>query len=181
MRAIAAAGALLAGLAGAGAAGAVEREHQIGLEAGVPMLVVNGPRAATLSGAGAGIHYTYGITDAVNLVADAGWAALPLGAPAPHTSLATLSNLNLGVAYVLDVLRWVPWGAIEAGGYALTGDPVGGTQVLPGFALAVGCDYRFDRSWAAGLVLRQHMLFTDTSTFPSLTQALLRVGYTWGW
>ena len=48
-------------------------------------------------------------------------------------------------------------------------------------ALAIGVDYRFDRSWAAGIVLRQHMLFTDASVFPSFTQGLLRVGYTWGW
>jgi hypothetical protein len=177
MRTVAAAGVALAVVAGAGTAGAVEREHQIGLEAGVPMLVVQGTHSATLAGGGLGVHYTYGITDAINLVADAGWSALPLGG----RSLSTMSNVNLGVAYVLDVLRWVPWGAVEAGGYALTGDPVGGTQVLPGFALALGCDYRFDRSWAAGIVLRQHMLFTDASTFPSLTQALLRVGYTWGW
>ena len=82
---------------------------------------------------------------------------------------------------MLDVLRWVPWGAAEAGGYGLSGAPIGGTQVLPGFALAVGCDYRFDRSWAAGIVLRQHMLFTDANNIPSFTQALLRVGYTFGW
>lgn len=175
------AGLVAAGIAYAGAAGAVERESQIGLEVGVPMLVVQGANSATLSGAGLGVHYTYGFTDAINLVADAGWSALPLGVPAGSHSLATMTNLNVGAAYVLDVLRWVPWGAVEAGGYTLTGDAVGGTQVLPGFALALGCDYRFDRSWAAGIVLRQHMLFTDASTFPSLTQALLRVGYTWGW
>ncbi len=102
---------------------------------------------------------------------------MPFGANA----LSTVSNVDVGLAYVLDVLRWVPWGAVELGGYALTGNPVGGSQVLPGAAIALGLDYRFDRSWAAGIVLRQHLLFTDTSTFPSFTQGLLRVGYTWGW
>jgi hypothetical protein len=180
-------GALAVGVAALvvpGRAGAVEREHQVGLELGIPMLVVQRASSATLAGAGLGVHYTYGLSDAINLVADAGWAAMPIGA----SSLTTLSNVNLGLAYVLDVLRWVPWGAAELGGYALTGDPVGGTQVLPGVALAVGLDYRFDRSWATGVVLRQHMLFTDApgfsfspGTFPSLTQALVRVGYTWGW
>jgi hypothetical protein len=166
-----------AALAATGSARAVEREHQIGLELGVPMLVVQGSSTNTLTGGGFGVHYTYGITDAINLVADGGASLMPWGAP----SLATMSNVDLGLAYVLDVLRWVPWGAVEAGGYALTGNAVGGTQVLPGFALALGCDYRFDRSWAVGIVLRQHMLFTDMSTFPSFTQGLIRVGYTWGW
>ena len=168
---------VLAALLSAGRAAAVERESQIGLELGAPMLVVQRGHSSTLTGAGLGLHYTYGISDAINLVADAGSAILPLGA----SSLTTLSNANLGLAYVLDVLRWVPWGAAELGGYAFTGSAVGGTQILPGVALALGLDYRFDRSWAAGVMLRQHMLLTDLSEFPSYTQALLRVGYTWGW
>jgi hypothetical protein len=166
-----------ASLAAAGSAGAVEREHQIGLELGVPMLVVQNSSTSTLTGGGFGLHYTYGISDAINLVADGGASLMPFGASSP----STMSNVDVGLAYVLDVLQWVPWGAVELGGYALTGSPVGGTQVLPGAAIALGLDYRFDRSWAAGIVLRQHMLFTDASTFPSLTQGLLRIGYTWGW
>jgi hypothetical protein len=166
-----------AALAVTSQAGAVEREHQIGLELGVPMLVVQqGSSNNTLTGGTFGLHYTYGISDAINLVADGGTSLLPFGA----NSLATTSNVDLGLAYVLDVLRWVPWGAAEVGGYYLTGNAVGGTQVLPGVALAIGVDYRFDRSWAAGIELREHLLFTD-STFPSFTQGLLRVGYTWGW
>ncbi len=170
--------AVVAGaLAVTGRAGAVEREHQIGLELGIPMLVVQqGSGTNTLTGGSFGLHYTYGITDAINLVADGGSSLMPFGASAT----ATTTNVDVGLAYVLDVLRWVPWGAAEAGGYALTGRSVGGTQVLPGVALALGVDYRFDRSWAAGIELREHLLFTD-STFPSFTQGLLRVGYTWGW
>lgn len=167
---------LALGILWAGRAGAVEQEHQVGLELGVPMLVVNQPQAVNLLGGSAGLHYTYGITDAINLVGDVGWSPL-VGA----SSFSHVTNFNVGLAYVLDVLRWVPWGAAEAGGYGLSGAPIGGTQVLPGFALAVGCDYRFDRSWAAGIVLRQHMLFTDANNIPSFTQALLRVGYTFGW
>jgi hypothetical protein len=177
MRGIAGLAIVVAGLAAAGSAHAVEREHQIGLELGVPMLVVQNRSTSTLTGGGFGLHYTYGISDAINLVADGGASLMPIGA----SSLSTMSNVDVGLAYVLDVLRWVPWGAVELGGYALTGNPVGGTQVLPGAAIALGLDYRFDRSWAAGIVLRQHMLFTDASAFPSFTQGLLRVGYTWGW
>ena len=157
-------------------AGAVEREHQIGLELGVPMLVVHGNVNTVAWGPSAGLHYTYGLSDAFNLVADADSAVLLSGIPKP----ATLTHGDVGIAYVLDVLRWVPWGSAEIGGYGLTGNSIGGT-FLPGAALAVGLDYRFDRSWAAGIVVREHLFVTNLSLFPSLTEAFLRVGYTWGW
>jgi len=159
-----------------GSAGAVERENQIGLELGVPMLVVHGNKNTVATGASAGLHYTYGLSDAFNLVADADSGVLFLGVPTP----ATLTHGDVGIAYVLDVLRWVPWGSAEVGGYGFTGASVGGT-FLPGAALAVGLDYRFDRSWAAGIVVREHLFFTNINLFPSLTEGFLRVGYTWGW
>ena len=173
-----------ASLAVAGAARAVEHEHQIGLEAGMPILVVNGASSHVLTGAGAGVHYTYGLTDAFNLIADGGSSFLFTGGS------GTVSNVDVGLAYVLVVLTWVPWAGIEAGGYALTGD-ASGTAFFPGAAIALGVDYRFTRSWAAGIELRQHLLLTSFSnnrdfssggiTLPSFSQALLRVGYTWGW
>jgi hypothetical protein len=158
-------------------AGAVERENQIGLELGVPMLVINGNKNTVATGTSAGLHYTYGLSDAFNLVADADSGVLFLGVPKP----ATLTHADVGLAYVLDVLRWVPWGSAEVGGYGLTGDSIGGGTFLPGAALAVGLDYRFDRSWAAGIVIREHLFFTNLNLFPSLTEGFLRVGYTWGW
>jgi hypothetical protein len=45
----------------------------------------------------------------------------------------------------------------------------------------VGLDYRFTRSFSAGLMLREHFLFTEMSTYTSFTQALARVEYVWGW
>lgn len=177
MRAALAALAAVAVATAAGSASAVERENQVGLELGVPMLVLHQNKSTVASGASAGLHYTYGISDAFNLVADADSAVLFLGVPTP----ATLTHGDVGVAYVLDVLRWVPWGSAEIGGYGLTGASVGGGTFLPGAALAVGLDYRFDRSWAAGIVVREHLFFTNINLFPSLTEGFLRVGYTWGW
>lgn len=176
MRAAGAALVAVAVATAAGSASAVERENQVGLELGVPMLVVHGNKNTVASGTSAGLHYTYGISDAFNLVADADSGVLFLGVPKP----ATLTHGNVGIAYVLDVLRWVPWGSAEIGGYGITGSSVGGT-FLPGAALAIGLDYRFDRSWAAGVVVREHLFFTNISLFPSLTEGFLRVGYTWGW
>ena len=173
-----AAAAVLAGCASfAGRASAVEREQHLGLDLGVPLLEVQLKSTTTLSGGSLGLHYAYGLTDAWNFVADGGASALPFGA----SRVATVTNVDVGLGYVLDVLRWVPWGAAQVGGYALAGDAVGGTQLLPGAAIAAGLDYKFDRSWAAGAELRQHLLFTQSSTLPSFTQVLLRAEYTWGW
>jgi hypothetical protein len=168
-----------------GTARAVEHEHALGVEAGAAMFAVADKGSPDVGG-GAGLHYTYGLSDAFNLVADAGWWLVALNEKltdpsTPHTRPTNVTTVNAGVAYVLDVLRWVPWGALEAGGYALDGGTLDGLKVLPGFALAVGLDYRLNRSWSAGVTLRQHMLFTDASTYPSFTQALLRFQYVWGW
>jgi hypothetical protein len=133
--------------------------------------------STVLTGTSFGLHYSYGLNDAFNLLADGGTSLLFTGGQ----SLATVSNANVGLGYVLDVLSWVPWAGLELGGYAMTADPSGSTQVFPGASLALGVDYRFDRSWAAGIVLRQHLLFTRESTLPSFSQGFARIEYTWGW
>ena len=167
-------------------AGAVEREHALGVDAGGTVLVVKDKSSPDVGG-GAGLHYTYGITDAFNFVANAGWSLVALNeklwdpSTTPHTRPTNLTAADLGIAYVLDVLRWVPWGAAEIGGYALQGGTIDGLKVLPGFALAVGLDYRLNRSWSVGAEARQHMLFTEMSTYPSLTQVFARFEYVWGW
>jgi hypothetical protein len=160
---------------------AVEREHKIGLDVGVPLLVVQQSSSTVLSGTSFGLHYSYGLNDAFNLLADGSTSLLFAGTP----SMVTMNNVNVGLGYVLDVLSWVPWAGIELGGYAVTADPAGGTQIYPGASLSLGVDYRFDRSWAAGIVLRQHMLLSHgierDATLPSFTQGFARIEYTWGW
>jgi hypothetical protein len=166
-------------------AAAVERESHIGGDFGPTMLTISGKSSPDI-GATVGLHYTYGISDAFNLVADAAWSLVALNETlidptTPRNRPTNVTNVDAGVAYVLDVLTWVPWGAAEIGGYALQGGTIGGVQVLPGVALSVGLDYRFTRSFSAGLMLREHLLFTQMSTYTSFTQALLRAEYVWGW
>ena len=181
MRVLGAIAVLATSIAVTAPAHAVEREHKIGLDVGVPLLVVQQGTSTVLSGTSFGLHYSYGLNDAFNLLADGGTSLLFAGTP----SMVTVNNVNVGLGYVLDVLSWVPWAGIELGGYAVTADPAGGTQVYPGASLSLGVDYRFDRSWAAGIVLRQHMLLSHgigrDETLPSFTQGLARIEYTWGW
>jgi hypothetical protein len=165
---------------------AVEREHALGLDAGGAIFVVNDKSSPDIGGS-FGLHYTYGLSDAFNLVADAGWSLVALNetltdpTTTPRTRPTNVTNANVGVAYVLDVLQWVPWGALEIGGYALQGGTIEGVKALPGAAVAVGLDYRLDRSWAIGVEAREHLLFTEMSTYPSFLQGLVRFQYVWGW
>jgi len=166
-------------------ASAVEREHALGVDAGGAIFMVNDKSSPDIGGS-AGVHYTYGLTDAFNLVADAGWSLVALNETltdptTPRTRPTNVTNVDVGLAYVLDVLQWVPWGALEIGGYALQGGTIEGVKALPGAAIAVGLDYRLNRSWAIGVTAREHLLFTEMSTYPSFLQGLFRFQYVWGW
>ncbi len=178
MRAVA--GVAAAALTIALPASAVEREQHFGIDAGGSMLVVD---STTDLGGGAGVHWAYGLTDAFNLLAEGAWSLISKGDKneAPRRSPGSIGNVDVGLGYVLDVGQWVPYGGALLGGYAFAGNMISGTSILPGVVGALGLDYRFDRSWAAGLAFREHFLFTDLSTYPSFTQVFARVEYTWGW
>jgi hypothetical protein len=165
-------------------AGAVEHEHHVGVDAGGAVLVVNGKSSADVGG-GFGLHYAYGLTDAFNLMAESSFSLVGFGdqsngGMAPSTYPAWLGNADVGVCYVLDVLQFVPYGGLLAGGYALGGGTMASTRVLPGFELALGLDWRLGRAFAVGFAFRQHMV-TDPGTYPSFTQFFGRFEYTWGW
>ncbi len=164
-------------------AGAVEREQQLGVDVGGSMLVTN---TKTELGGGAGAHWTYGLTDAFNLMAEGAWSIVSLGervqsATTPRTWPGSIANVDVGLGYVLDVGQWVPYGGALVGGCAFTGGTISGTTILPAFVGALGLDYRFSRNWAAGLAFRELFFVTDMSTYPSLTQVFARAEYTWGW
>lgn len=162
---------------------AVEREHHAGLDLGASVLVV-ADKGSPDVGAGAGAHWAYGLGDAFNLMVEAAWSFLAIekgqNGSTPRTRPGWGANADVGLAYVFDVMQWVPYVGLLAGGYTLSGGTIQGTKVLGGAAFALGVDYRFSRSLTAGVALRQHVV-TDPADYPSLTQTFLRVDYTWGW
>jgi hypothetical protein len=182
---LAAGAAALLSLSLAARASAVEREHHLGLDAGGSLLDVADKNSADVGG-GVGAHWTYGLSDAFNLMAEGAWSLVAIGEKAqsrttPTTRPTNVTNAGIGLGYVLDVLQWVPYAGVLLGGYALNGGTIHGTSFLPGIALGIGLDYRFGRSWAAGVAIRQHLLVTDMSTYPTFTQVFARCEYTWGW
>jgi len=162
-------------------AGAVERENHVGAELGCAILVVQ-DKSTPEVGAGIGAHYTRGLSDEFNLMVEGAWSLVALdetrNAKTPATHPAWVANADVGVGYVLDVLRWVPYVGLLVGGYGLAGGTVGRAKLLPGVEVALGLDYRFGRALTTGVALRQHLL---SDTYPSFTQAFARVEYSWGW
>ncbi len=163
---------------------AVEREHALGVDLGPTVFVVADKGSPDIGGS-VGLHYSYGLSDAFNLLLDGGWSLVALNeggdSSTPTTRPTMLWGGAAGLAYVLDVLRWVPWGGAEIGFVGMSGGTIQGNRVLPDAILSVGLDYRLTRSWTLGASLRQHMLFTDMSDYPSWTQVFARFEYVWGW
>jgi hypothetical protein len=165
-------------VSGAAKAWAVEREHALSVGVGGSILDVSSKGSADVGG-GAAVAYSYGLSDALNFMAEASWSLVALKETARNApEMAT--TLNVGVGYVFDVVRWVPYAGLLVGSAALNGGGINGVKFVPEAALALGFDYRFDRTWSAGIALRQYM-FTDPGTYPSYSQAFARVEYIWGW
>jgi hypothetical protein len=162
---------------------AVEREHHVGVDLGATMFSVSEKGSVDL-GPMAGAHYAYGLTDAFNLMVEGSWSLLstsePGGKTVPHTRPTWEAHGSAGVAYVFDVLTWVPYVGILVGGYVLGGGTLDNAKPLAGFSLAVGADYRLSRSLSVGISARQHMM-SDPSTYPEFTQLFAQAEYTFGW
>ena len=174
----------IASIAVAAPAHAVEHEMHLGVDAGGGLLVI-GDKSTSDLGATFMAHYTYGLTDAFDLMVEAQYSQVALGQTAdgphtPHDYPSWMANANVGVGYVFDVLTWVPYAGLLVGAYDLSGGTISGMKFLPGAELALGLDYRLTPSLAIGVAGRQHLL-SETKTYPSFTQLLARVEYIWGW
>ncbi len=162
-------------------ASAYERQQHFGLEAGGALSQTDS--AKTRAGIDLGLHYTYGISDAFNFVAEVGGAGLTAQGPskAPPPQPGIVATGGAGVTYVFDVVRWVPYAGVLLGPAYFAGARVAHPFWTPDAQLAVGLDYEITRSWAVGFAYRQHMFVSKMSTYPEFTTLGLRVEYIWGW
>lgn len=164
---------------------AFERQHHLGLGPGLGLLKVDDKSTVSL-GAGLQAHYAYGITDQFNLMAEASSVQVALNQDddpgSPKTRPARIDSLGVGVAYVLDILQWVPYFGVLGAGYGMSGGNLdSGYKPGGGAQLALGVDYQIDRSLALGVAIRQHFILSDIKTYPTYTTGFLRVEYIWGW
>jgi hypothetical protein len=166
---------------------AFEHQQQIGVDGGVAFISID--QKPTLSvGGGGGIHYAYGLSDAFNLLIEGAFCPVALS-EAPDSSGKMLNNrptmienLGVGIAYTLDVVRWVPYVGVLLSGFTLHGGTVD-LNVAVGATIAAGIDYQLTRGpkhFAVGVAVRQHFMLSDIVDYPSYTQIFLRAEYVWG-
>ncbi len=165
-------------LVGERRARAVEQQWHVGAGVGGSGLEVGDTMHL---GVGFGLDATYGLTDQFNLVAEVQTSRLVPGSDpdVPHSRPSGLTSGAVGATYVLDVLRWVPYGGILLGGDLLSGGALPDAKGLATAQVALGLDYQLDRTWSVGVAAREH--FYATSTYSSFTTLFLRVEYAWGW
>jgi hypothetical protein len=166
---------------------AFEHQHHIGVDGGVAFISID--QKPTLSvGGGGGIHYAYGLTDAFNLLVEGAFCPVALQEvkdqpPQLNNRPTMIENFGAGIAYTLDVVRWVPYIGLMASGFTLHGGAIDGVHGAAGVTIAGGLDYqvtRGPRHLALGIAVRQHFMLSDIVSYPSYTQIFLRAEYVWG-
>jgi len=132
-----------------------------------------------------GLHGAYGLSDVFDLrleltgsrhVVD--FAALS-GDPSQPALGFTFLGARAGLSYKLDVIQWIPFAGVSAGGIAILA-PEGFTGTrASSLGLFAGVDYAATRSLGAGLLVTADYLLTS----PTLSYAavLLRGEYRFGW
>lgn len=161
-------------LASPATAQAFERQWHAGLDAGLAGVSWNDQ---VHSGLGGGLHLAYGLTDSYNLLVELGASSHSIYADRPALGIA---HGAAGMAYTLDVIRWVPYMGLLVGGYRFSGAELEQADYRLGFQAALGLDYRPSRSWAVGIQLRYHTFSDDPLTTHYMT-SFGRFELLWGW
>jgi len=178
----------------AGPARADGGDQHFGLEVGGAQLFID-DKTTTSQGLYTGAHYAYALSDMFLLGAQFGYSLIALDQQldtpkTPRDYPSSVFNLDLGLTYILDVLRWVPYATALVGGYGLTGGTVEGLRLWPGVGIAFGVDYRVTPELAVGVGLQEHLIrqihsdpFSqhnwgiDDSPYPTFTQVFARIEY----
>jgi hypothetical protein len=166
------------------AASAQERKHHLGASGGVSVLAIDDKSTKSV-GAGGGLHYAYGLTDAWNFMAEATSSIVALDEKletkdTPRTRPAGVDTVGLGMGYTIDVMRWVPYIGVLASGAVLSGGTLDRPLAVGGLQLAAGLDYMLTPNLGVGFAFRQHMMLTKLSTYTAYTNFFLRVELVWG-
>jgi len=151
---------------------AFEREWHLGGGAGV-----SSGNGLAMSPALAA-YAAYGLSDVFDARVEVTARGYHIGSDQNPNALSAMA----GVAYKLDVLRWVPWAGVYAGYLVFLGEPrpeLSFARRDLALGLGLGLDYGFSRNWGAGVTLRFDDALTRSSA--STFDALLRAEYRWGW
>lgn len=162
---------------------AYEHQWHVGGGLGYTLLAPGAtfPVTTTQHGASASAHLTYGLTDAFNLMGELDGGYYPGALPVAR------AGASVGVGYVIDVLRWVPYVGLMAGGSGLfvMGDcgargeaTCGGPRL--GVSIPFGLDYQFSRSFAVGFAGKYGVLLLGPEGVDQAFSGTIRAEYIWG-
>lgn len=161
-----------------GRAQAFERQWHVGGGLGVTAY----PNHYSL-GPAIGVNGAYGLTDVFDLKVEllGSYNSYDPGNGAARESAQPLS-IAAGLSYKLDVLQWIPYGALlvgyqHLGGRIPNGDPFRRNDALA--AVVLGLDYAMTRELGLGASVRGDVLLDDPSRVASITP-MLRAEYHWG-
>ena len=156
---------------------AYEHQWHLGGNLGYAALFGGG----TSHGFGGGVHAAYGLNDSFNLMAQVDVTAHP------YAQWVVMSG-GVGAGYVLDVLQWVPYVGVLAGGAGLfSSDPKCGVslsepckQFRINLEIPFGVDYQLSRRFSVGIAGRFQLLLLGESPWTTMG-AFVRAEYTWGY
>jgi hypothetical protein len=166
---------LLAAAVGAGLgvsplrASAADQEWHAGAKAGVAALSGQGVGPAV------GLHGAYGLGDMFDVTVEL------LGSKHGGAGGTDVLSGSAGLAYKIDVLRWIPYVALLGGYYHYSGarGPNGERGSVAGASAQLGMDYLVTRQFAVGAEVRWHASFHGAMDIP-LFSATLGAEYRWG-
>ncbi len=178
----------LAALCNARSAQAFEREWHLGGGVGLTAY----PHYYT-AGPALGLNAAYGISDVfdvkLELLGSLTTYTPPLskdeiaaGLKSKPSEYAEPWSAAAGLSYKLDVLQWIPYGALLVGYQHIGGRlPIGGPYRRDDALAAVllGLDYAATRNFGLGASVRSDFLLTSTEHGVAFTP-MLRVEYHWG-
>lgn len=177
-----------AALLAPGRAEAFERQWHVGSGIGITAY----PHHFS-AGPALGLNGAYGISDVFDLKLEllGSYHTFRESSLRPRQSAQPYSAVA-GVSYKLDVLQWIPYGALLVGYQHIAGSLPLAKPLLPGQApvnafrrddalatLVLGLDYALSRDWGLGASLRTDFLLTSLETGGAFT-TLLRAEYHWG-
>jgi hypothetical protein len=132
------------------------------------------------SGGGGTLSLSYGLSDTVALLATAGASAHPFRSPEPPTMTGILTSFfaSAGAAYVLDVVRIVPF--FEATVGLLGAARPGATSFHLGLSVGFGGDYLISRRVSVGIHARYFASLTDPGSLPAYLLVMPRFSLRFG-
>ena len=157
---------------------AFEREWHVGAGLGITAY----PHDYS-AGPALGVNGAYGLSDVFDLKLELlGSYHTYRETPEQPRQRAQPYSAALGLSYKLDVLRWIPYGALLVGyrhvaGRLPVGEPFRRDDALA--ALVLGLDYALTRNYGLGASLRTDFLLSSPSQGEAFT-TMLRAEYHWG-